>query len=99
MEEGTHRTIEYPTLPYMLLRRDHYGEEDDRPVAIDIDIALSAYANAKKYYDHKKHASQKEKKTIDASSKALKSAEKRTKQVLKEMKVTANIVKARKVIG
>ncbi|XP_067939413.1 ribosome quality control complex subunit NEMF-like [Watersipora subatra] len=77
--------------------RDHY-EEDSKPMTIDIDIALSAYANAKKYYDHKRHASQKEKKTIDASSKALKSAEKKTKQVLKEMKVTANIVKARKVM-
>lgn len=80
-----------------MLLRDHYSEEDEKSIPIDIDIALSAYGNAKKYFDQKKHASQKERKTIDASSKALKSAEKKTKQVLKEMKVTANIVKARKV--
>ena len=79
--------------------RDRFDEEGDRPVAIDIDIGLSAHANAKKYFSQKKHASQKEKKTIDASTKALKSAERKTKQALKEMKVTANIVKARKVCG
>lgn len=79
------------------ISRDHYDEENQKPTPIDIDIALSAYSNAKKYYDHRKHASQKEQKTIDASSKALKSAERKTKQALKEMKVTASIVKARKV--
>ena len=72
-------------------------EDSFRPVAIDIDIGLSAHANAKRYFSQKKHASQKERKTVDASAKALKSAERKTKQVLKEMKVTANIVKARKV--
>ena len=81
----------------LLYFRDRFDEDCDRPVAIDIDIGLSAHANAKKYFSQKKHASQKEKKTIDASTKALKSAERKTKQALKEMKVTANIVKARKV--
>jgi len=68
-----------------------------KPLPIDVDIALSAYANAKKYYDQRKLASQKEQKTLDSSGKALKSAERRTKQVLKEMTVTASIVKSRKV--
>lgn len=76
---------------------DHYEEDNSKPIVVDIDIALSAYANAKQYFDQKRHASQKEQKTMDASGKALKSAERKTKQMLKEMKVTANIVKSRKV--
>ncbi|XP_076818942.1 ribosome quality control complex subunit NEMF-like isoform X2 [Clavelina lepadiformis] len=68
-----------------------------KPHKVDIDLSLSAYANAQRYYNKKRHAAQKEQRTIDASSKAFKSAEKKTKQTLKEAATVQNIQKARKV--
>ncbi|XP_034115608.1 ribosome quality control complex subunit NEMF homolog [Drosophila albomicans] len=87
-----------------LLLSDPYGasdseNEDDKEesIVIDVDLALSAWANARRYYDLKRSAAQKEKKTIDASQKALKSAERKTQQTLKEVRTISNIAKARKV--
>jgi hypothetical protein len=54
-------------------------------------------ANARKYFVQKKQAATKEKKTRESGSLALKSAEKKTKQTLKEMATISNINKARKV--
>ncbi|CAM9584233.1 unnamed protein product [Lampetra planeri] len=71
--------------------------QQGRPALIDIDLSLSAYANSKRYYDHKRHAAKKEQKTIEASEKAFKSAEKKTRQTLKEVQVVSSIQKARKV--
>eukprot|EP00731_Ephydatia_muelleri_P028292 Em0019g1165a len=64
---------------------------------VDIDLSLSAHANARRYYDQKRHAATKEQKTIDASEKAFKSAERKTKMTLKEASAVAKIQKARKV--
>ena len=47
-------------------------------------------------YDHKRHAAKKEQKTIESSEKALKSAEKKTQETLKEVAKTVTINKARK---
>ncbi|ELU02895.1 hypothetical protein CAPTEDRAFT_151175 [Capitella teleta] len=82
----------------MMLRDCYEGDEEDMLPAqkVQIDLGLSAYANARKYYDKKKHAAQKEQKTVAASTKALKSAEKKTKQTLKEVQVAATIRKQRK---
>ncbi|KAH8358670.1 hypothetical protein KR093_001675 [Drosophila rubida] len=87
-----------------LLLSDPYGasdgeneDEKDESIVIDVDLALSAWANARRYYDLKRSAAQKEKKTIDASQKALKSAERKTQQTLKEVRTISNIAKARKV--
>ncbi|MGH0178584.1 UNVERIFIED_CONTAM: hypothetical protein FKN15_078048 [Acipenser sinensis] len=71
--------------------------QKNRPVLVDIDLSLSAYANAKKYYDHKRHAAKKQQKTVEAAEKAFKSAEKKTKQTLKEVQTVITIQKARKV--
>lgn len=71
--------------------------EKNKPVLVDVDISLSAYANAKKYYDHKRSAAKKEQKTVEAAEKAFKSAEKKTKQTLKEVQTVTTIQKARKV--
>ncbi|KAL6478119.1 hypothetical protein MHYP_G00139540 [Metynnis hypsauchen] len=67
------------------------------PVLVDVDLSLSAYANAKKYYDHKRSAAKKEQKTVEAAEQAFKSAEKKTKQTLKEVQTVTTIQKARKV--
>ncbi|KAK0139759.1 Nuclear export mediator factor Nemf [Merluccius polli] len=59
--------------------------QKNKPMLVDVDLSLSAYANAKKYYDHKRTAAKKEQKTVEAAQKAFKSAEKKTKQTLKEV--------------
>lgn len=69
---------------------------DLKPTKIDIDLGLSAYANARKYYNLKRNAAAKEQKTVDATEKAMKSAERKTKQTLKEVRMVATINKARK---
>ncbi|GFR96885.1 nuclear export mediator factor Nemf-like, partial [Elysia marginata] len=49
-----------------------------------------------KYFDKKKQAAKKEQKTMEASKKAFKSAEKKTKQTLKDVATAASINKTRK---
>uniref|UniRef100_A0A8B9D761 Ribosome quality control complex subunit NEMF n=1 Tax=Anser cygnoides TaxID=8845 RepID=A0A8B9D761_ANSCY len=71
--------------------------QKNKPSLVDVDLSLSAYANAKKYYDHKRHAAKKTQKTVEAAEKAFKSAEKKTKQTLKEVQTVTTIQKARKV--
>lgn len=73
------------------------GEAKLETVDVDIDLAQSAYSNATRYYDQKRGAAKKEQKTIEASGKALKSAEKKTQQTLKDVKIQSTISKARKV--
>ncbi|KAJ9582431.1 hypothetical protein L9F63_003229 [Diploptera punctata] len=81
--------------------RDTDSSEDSevmelKPTLIDIDLDCTAFANARKYYDKKKNAAKKEIKTIESQGKALKSAERKTKQTLKEVKAITSINKARK---
>ncbi|XP_051478403.1 ribosome quality control complex subunit NEMF isoform X2 [Apus apus] len=71
--------------------------QKNKPSLVDVDLSLSAYANAKKYYDHKRHAARKTQKTVEAAEKAFKSAEKKTKQTLREVQTVTTIQKARKV--
>ncbi|TSW08327.1 Nuclear export mediator factor NEMF [Bagarius yarrelli] len=70
--------------------------QKDKPILVDVDLGLSAYANSKKYFDHKRNAAKKEQKTVEAAEKAYKSAEKKTKQTLKEVHTVTTIQKARK---
>ena len=55
-----------------------------RMLKIDIDLGLSPWANASQYYDQKKTASEKEQRTAQSSSKALKSHEKKVTADLKK---------------
>ncbi|XP_003962785.2 nuclear export mediator factor Nemf isoform X1 [Takifugu rubripes] len=71
--------------------------QKNKPMLVDVDLSLSAYANAKKYYDNKRSAKRKEFKTIEAADKAMKSAEKKTQKTLKEVQTVTTIQKARKV--
>jgi predicted ribosome quality control (RQC) complex YloA/Tae2 family protein len=50
-----------------------------------------------RYYDQKRSAAKKQQKTLESQGKALKSAEKKTKQTLKEVQTMTSINKARKV--
>ncbi|RCI01748.1 hypothetical protein CU098_010885, partial [Rhizopus stolonifer] len=63
---------------------------------IDVEIGLTAFANARKFYEQKKTTASKHEKTIEATTKALKSAEKKIRKDLKESKITATINKIRK---
>ena len=93
------------TDPYAHLDQEYEEELEDEDreeelaseLMIEIDLNLSAQANARKYFVQKKTAAVKEKKTVEAGGVALKSAEKKTKQQLKEMSKIATINKARKV--
>ncbi|XP_034833767.1 ribosome quality control complex subunit NEMF homolog [Maniola hyperantus] len=82
---------------------DEDDENDDgdekgklKPMMIDIDLSLTAFANARRYYDQKRNAAKKQQKTVESADKALKSAERKTKQTLKEAHTISNITKARK---
>lgn len=68
-----------------------------KPMVVDIDLGLTAFKNARQYYDMKRTAAKKQQKTIESQSKAFKSAERKTKQTLKEAQVIHSINKARKV--
>lgn len=63
---------------------------------VDIDIGLSAYANARKFFDRRRTAVDKERKTIEVSKKAFKNVERRTKEMLKDAVIKTSITKARK---
>ncbi|XP_066993709.2 ribosome quality control complex subunit NEMF homolog [Anabrus simplex] len=80
---------------------DTSSDEDSfdtlKPMMIDVDLDLTAFSNARKYYDQKRNAAKKQQKTLESQGKALKSAEKKTKQALKEVKTITSINKARKV--
>lgn len=55
----------------------------DKRLAVDIDLALSPWSNARRYYEHKKSAAVKQQKTLQSSERALKSTEKKISADLK----------------
>ncbi|KAL9099951.1 MAG: hypothetical protein Q9163_004615 [Psora crenata] len=55
----------------------------DKRLAVDVDLSLSSWSNARQYYDQKKSAAAKEQKTLQSSGKALKSTEKKISADLK----------------
>lgn len=59
-------------------------KSEDNRLAVDVDLALSPWSNARQYYDQKKIAAVKEQKTLQASSKALKSTEQKIQADLKK---------------
>ncbi|KAI8818482.1 uncharacterized protein EV422DRAFT_168502 [Fimicolochytrium jonesii] len=81
-------------------KRDQPKQKKPQPtfLSIDIDIYASAYANARRYYDTKKVAAVKQDKTLQAASKALKSAERKIETELKttQKAAPAAITKMRK---
>ncbi|XP_060516930.1 ribosome quality control complex subunit NEMF homolog [Cylas formicarius] len=76
---------------------DSEANDNIPSMLVDVDLALTAFANARRYYDQKRTAAKKQQKTIESQTKALKSAERKTQQTLKDMQTITNINKARKV--
>ena len=60
------------------------GKPEDRRLAVDVDLALSPWSNARQYYDQKKTAAVKEQKTLQSSAMALKNTEKKINADLKK---------------
>ncbi|KAI8930079.1 hypothetical protein BC831DRAFT_508731 [Entophlyctis helioformis] len=61
-------------------RSKRAAKKKDELLKIDINVFESAFANARRYYDAKKTAAVKEEKTLDASSKALKTVERKAQK-------------------
>ncbi|CAG5004313.1 unnamed protein product [Parnassius apollo] len=106
---STIKQLKLNTNHITLLLSDPYDEGDDgddednddldgrlKPMLVDIDLSLTAFANARRYYDQKRSAAKKQQKTLESADKALKSAERKTKQTLKEVQTISSISKARK---
>lgn len=72
------------------------GNQWNKYKVVDIDISLSAYANARRFFKKRRTAVIKEKKTLEVSKKAFKNVERQTKEKLKEVVVKASITKARR---
>lgn len=56
----------------------------EKRLVVDINLALSPWSNAGEYYDQKRSAADKEKKTLESSTRALKSQEAKIAQDLKK---------------
>ncbi|XP_010914660.1 uncharacterized protein [Elaeis guineensis] len=85
-----------------LLLSNNLDEMDDdektSPVEkVEVDLALSAHANARRWYELKKKQEIKQEKTITAHEKAFKAAEKKTRLQLAQEKTVAAISHMRKV--
>ncbi|KAK0320246.1 hypothetical protein LTR82_008763 [Friedmanniomyces endolithicus] len=60
------------------------AKPETKQLAIDIDLALSPWVNARQYYDQKRTAAEKKERTAQASQKALKSTEQKVMADLKK---------------
>ena len=92
----TIKSLNLPKNMFTMELEDPYDDETEK-MAAEIRLDLSAHANAREYFHQRRYAAQKQQKTVESTSKALKSAEKRTKQTLKEAAAVATINKARKI--
>ncbi|CAL0300986.1 unnamed protein product [Lupinus luteus] len=75
-------------------------DDDEKTLPVDkveVDLALSAHANARRWYEQKKKQESKQEKTITAHEKAFKAAEKKTRLQLSQEKTVATISHMRKV--
>lgn len=52
---------------------------------VEVDLALSAHANARRWYEQKKKQESKQEKTVTAHEKAFKAAERKTRQQLSQV--------------
>uniref|UniRef100_A0A915JIT5 Uncharacterized protein n=1 Tax=Romanomermis culicivorax TaxID=13658 RepID=A0A915JIT5_ROMCU len=75
---------------------DYKNNNNEHFAFIDVDLGMNAYQNACKYYTSKKQSAVKEQKTLQASDKALKSAEQKTQELLKQVQINRQINKFRK---
>ncbi|KAL9233066.1 hypothetical protein vseg_008106 [Gypsophila vaccaria] len=85
-----------------LLLSNNLDEMDDEEKTlpadkVEVDLTLSAHANARRWYEMKKKQESKQEKTVTAHEKAFKAAEKKTRLQLSKEKAVASISHVRKV--
>ncbi|KAL8160339.1 hypothetical protein V2J09_001876 [Rumex salicifolius] len=85
-----------------LLLSNNLDEMDDEEKTlpadkVEVDISLSAHANARRWYEMKKKQESKQEKTVTAHEKAFKAAERKTRLQLSQEKSVAMITHMRKV--
>lgn len=66
------------------LKTQNAPSAKSKTLSVDVDLALSPWANARQYYENKRSAAEKEQKTLQSSSKALKSTERKVAADLKK---------------
>ncbi|KAL0479285.1 nuclear export mediator factor NEMF [Acrasis kona] len=88
--------LETNQITLLLKSHDDDDESHSQPQAIDVDINMSAYANAQHYYNNKKKSAHKQQKTMDASKKVIKIAEKKSIETLKQQQIKQDIVQMRR---
>ena len=69
---------------YEETHKPSHPDNTPQALTIDIDLALSPWANARQYYDQKRTAADKEQRTVQASARALASTEKKIAADLKK---------------
>ncbi|PON64888.1 Zinc finger, CCHC-type [Parasponia andersonii] len=75
-------------------------DDDEKTLPVDkveVDLALSAHANARRWYELKKKQESKQEKTVTAHEKAFKAAERKTRLQLSQEKTVATISHMRRV--
>ncbi|KAF8401267.1 hypothetical protein HHK36_012200 [Tetracentron sinense] len=75
-------------------------DDDEKTLPVDkveVDLAFSAHANARRWYELKKRQESKQEKTVTAHDKAFKAAERKTRLQLSQEKTVAAISHMRKV--
>ncbi|KAE9365116.1 hypothetical protein N431DRAFT_387099 [Stipitochalara longipes BDJ] len=65
-------------------KKDSKQKTADKRLTIDVNLGLSPWANAREYYDQRRSAADKEQKTLQSSTKALKSQEAKIAHDLKK---------------
>ncbi|CAD5234023.1 unnamed protein product [Bursaphelenchus xylophilus] len=91
------------TDPYAHLEDDSDSETDKKPKKIqtfdvEVDLDLNADQNCRKFFGDKKAAVEKKHRTLQASSIALKNAQKQTQNKVEQVRVNTTIARARKTM-
>ncbi|KAH7673059.1 Serologically defined colon cancer antigen 1, partial [Aphelenchoides avenae] len=73
-------------------------DEDDHVLNVDIDIALSAAQNSRKFFGDKRNAAEKQQRTQLATKKALKSAQHVAKSKVDQVRTRTNLARTRKTM-
>lgn len=66
------------------IKEEPKGKTADKRLAIDVNLALTPWANAREYFDQRRSAQDKEQRTLENSTKALKSQEAKINHDLKK---------------
>merc|ERR1712137_1373821 len=90
--QENHISLLLSNIPYDSSEEELTGE----PEVVEVDISLSAHGNVTRYFEMKKSAQDKKRKTEASVNQALKAAQKKAERAIKQVKVSKGIQKLRK---